>query len=123
MALLAILETRARPEALDELAGVMQELVQDTRRFDGCLELTIYRGEDDPTFIVFVERWVSKDHHERYVSWRRERGDADAFTRLCIGPPTVRYFVELETTERPSVPGVAVSPGRSDRVSDELPFD
>ena len=99
MALLAILETRALPDALDELTSVMQALVHDTRRFDGCLELTLYRGDDDPTLIVFIERWVSRAHHERYLSWRRERGDAETFTKLCVGSPMVRYFNEIEESE------------------------
>jgi quinol monooxygenase YgiN len=96
MAVMAVLEVTARLDAVEELQATMRELVPGTRSFEGCLGIALCAAVDDPAQIMFIEHWASRAHHERYVAWRRERGEADSFVKLCVGPPKVRYFNDIE---------------------------
>jgi quinol monooxygenase YgiN len=92
MSTVAVLEITARPESAGELKELFHSLLPSSRAFDGCLGITLHEDEDDPSRLLFVERWVSKEDHQRYSAWRRERGDTTAIARLTTGPPLVRYF-------------------------------
>jgi quinol monooxygenase YgiN len=99
MPVMAVLEVTARQDAVEELQMTMRGLVPGTRSFDGCLGIALYANVDDPAQIMFIEHWASRLHHERYVAWRRERGEADSFVKLCVGPPNVRYFNDVERVD------------------------
>jgi quinol monooxygenase YgiN len=37
-----------RPDAMDEGMKVLEEILPDTRAFEGCLSLTVHRDQDAP---------------------------------------------------------------------------
>jgi quinol monooxygenase YgiN len=92
MSTVAVLEVIARPERAGELKKLFLSLLPSSRAFEGCLGISLHEDQDDPCRLLFVERWVSREDHQRYSAWRRERGDTIAIAGLTAGPPVVRYF-------------------------------
>ena len=42
--------------------------------------------------MVAVEDWNSRQHYEKYLAWRTERGDLDKLVGWIQGDPSIRYF-------------------------------
>ena len=63
-----------------------------TRAFDGCQTLYCIQNQEDPEVVLIVEQWDSRQHYERYLAWRAERGDMEVFGAMMAGPPNIRFF-------------------------------
>jgi quinol monooxygenase YgiN len=55
---------------------------------------TLYciQNQEDPEVVLIVEQWDSRQHYERYLAWRAERGDMEIFGAMMAGPPNIRFF-------------------------------
>jgi len=83
------------PEDLDELRELVAgKLVPVTRDYDGCTDLELLTDLDSETSILVLQRWQSRGHFDRYLDWRRERGDLPRLAELLERPPTFRFFAE-----------------------------
>ena len=96
MSVLFILELQIEPDKVEDYLGQFPSLLPDTRAFDGCEEITVHQNEDDPTDVVLLEWWTSKEHHDRYMAWRRDRGDLERLGQGLAGPPKTRYLRDLD---------------------------
>jgi quinol monooxygenase YgiN len=96
MSVLFILELTIEPEKVDEYLAQFPDLLPDTRAFDGFEEITVHQNEDDPTDVVLLERWASKEQHEKYTAWRQERGDLERLSQGLAGPPKTRYYASVD---------------------------
>ena len=63
----------AKPDTYDVLRDAMAASLPQTRAFDGCISLEVYREDNTHTFTV-VEDWESFEHYDRYIEWRRANG-------------------------------------------------
>jgi quinol monooxygenase YgiN len=104
MATLTILDVSIKPDRVDTMHALMARMVEGTRTFEGCLDFAAYTSVDDPTSFVFVERWVSRAHHERYSAWRADQDDSKVFAEICAAAPIIRYLDEIIPSEG-SAPG------------------
>jgi quinol monooxygenase YgiN len=64
----------------------------DTRAFDGCQEVKVYRGQEDADRVVLVEQWDSPANHQAYMAWRTETGALAALADVLAAEPTFTYF-------------------------------
>lgn len=92
MSVLVTLDLKVKPENVGDLKNWLKDELHYTRAFDGCAGITIHSDQDDPNHLVFVENWDSRQHHEKYVSWRGERGDMEKLMGWLAGEPTMSYF-------------------------------
>lgn len=67
MTVLAKVELPVDPAKVDEMKSFLAKILPDTRKFDGCQGVDVYQGQDDTSRIVLVERWDSRDHHQKYL--------------------------------------------------------
>ncbi|MHC5305658.1 putative quinol monooxygenase [Bartonella sp. LJL80] len=49
-----------KPELLDKTDGLFSELVEKTRKEDGCISYDLFVDEEDTGHFVFIETW--RDH-------------------------------------------------------------
>lgn len=73
------------------LMDALVSLAEEIRPIEGCLGFEILRNLDDPTRVVFVERWVSVDAHQGSGSQLTK----DVLTPLMAalaGPAEGAYF-------------------------------
>jgi quinol monooxygenase YgiN len=92
MAVLVILEGKAKREGLASLKSFLQHRFPETRAYDGCQGITMYLDRADEQTFVFVEHWDSISHFERYAAWRQETGELAKLFSMFEGAPSVRYF-------------------------------
>ncbi len=87
-----ILEFHAKPDCVEKVRAWLKSVLPDTRGFDGCMTLHVIQNQEDRTNIVIVEQWATRQHYEKYLAWRTERGDMEIFGAMMAGPPTIRFF-------------------------------
>jgi len=96
MAVMVLLEGKARPDSVDRLKAALPNLFPDTRRYEGCRGITAHTNVDDGLAVVFVEHWDTRAHHERYLRWRTETGVIAELVGMLEAPPTIRYFEQID---------------------------
>lgn len=58
--IIVIAEATTRPEAADEVAGLLATTAAASRSDAGCLDYRFYRDTEDPTHFASVETWESR---------------------------------------------------------------
>ena len=96
MAVTVLLELQAQSDKVDALLNTFKEILPDTRAYDGFVGIELVQNQDDPKNMVLIERWQSRQHYEKYLAWRTERGDMDALADALSAPPVIRYFDILD---------------------------
>ena len=76
------------PGRMAEFEALMSVEAPLTREFDGCERFEVYAATSTPGVVLFLERWKSKEHEQRYVRWRTERGDMQRLGAFFSAPPT-----------------------------------
>ena len=92
MAVLAMMDIKVKPESLEELKAFLRAELGHTRAYDGCQGLTVHSNLVDPNNLVFVGSWESKDHFDKYLAWRQERGDLAKLGAMLAADPNMRQF-------------------------------
>jgi quinol monooxygenase YgiN len=89
---IVLLEFQVKPEAIEGMKAMMKDVLPDTRSYPGCQGVDVGNDPDNPGSFVFCERWASRDHYEKYLSWRTATGMMDEFGSKLAGAPSVRHF-------------------------------
>ena len=50
----------AKPDRVEEVKRILNELVEPTRAEDGCINYELLQNAQDPTDFTFVEEWTSE---------------------------------------------------------------
>lgn len=96
MSVVVLLEIKVKPEAVNEVKAFLKDVLPDTRSYAGCQGIDIYNNADDATNFVFYERWDSREHYQKYLSWRTETGVLDKLGAKLAGPPSIRYYDRVD---------------------------
>lgn len=78
----------SRPQLLAWLA----ENLPDTRRQDGCKEISAYVDQEDADRVVLIQRWGTRRQQEEYAKWRYAHPSREALVPLLAAPPAVQYL-------------------------------
>ena len=92
MACTVLLELKAKPECVDDLIAGLGGMLPETRKYEGCIDVYAHQDQDDPTTIVAIETWESREAYEKYFAWRTETGAIGALGDWVSAPPSIRYF-------------------------------
>ena len=96
---------RIDPERLDEFRAAWREATRHIRAtYDGARGSTLLVDADDPSRVLLLAQWESRDH------WRRSRDDA---------PPTPAEQVMLDIGTPEGVTFYDVLDDLADRVDDQ----
>ena len=92
MAVMVTLEFSVVLGRTEEFKLLLQELLPDTRSYEGCLQVDVYQGHDNPEIIYLVENWESKVHQQKYQAWRDESGIAEVVGPFLTRESKFNYF-------------------------------
>ena len=92
MSVLVSLSVKAKPENLEELRTWFRDEINHSRGFDGCNEITVHVDQDEPNHLFVLGNWDSRQQHEKYVSWRAEKGDVEKFMGWLADDIAAHYF-------------------------------
>jgi quinol monooxygenase YgiN len=76
-----IAELRIRPEMAEKALAEARKAVAATIKEDGCLSYDMHQSVNDPSRLVVVERWASRDALSRHLetphlkAWRAAGAD------------------------------------------------
>ena len=92
MSTFVLLEARIQPEKISEMKSSMEQILPETRSYDGCQGIDALFNVDEPGSMVLVEQWESRSHHDKYLQWRTETGVMAKLASMLVGAPSMRYF-------------------------------
>ena len=92
MSVMVLLETRIKSKEISNMKSYLDEILPETRAYDGCQSLDVYFNTEDTGNMVMVEFWDSRAHYEKYLNWRTETGVLDKVGAMLVEPPSIRYF-------------------------------
>ena len=96
MSINVILDVQSKPESIDELKSTFENILPDTRSFDGCINIKVIGNQDNPLNLVLLETWETKEQYEKYLAWRTETGALDALVAMLSQPPSIQYYDNLD---------------------------
>ena len=96
MSVTVLLEMQSKPEKIDELKAVFKNILPDTRSYDGCQGVDMVGNQDNPCNLVLIEKWASRQHHEKYSAWRTETGVLEKLGAMLSQPPSIRYYDDID---------------------------
>jgi quinol monooxygenase YgiN len=96
MSIVTVLEIPAREGKVEELKALLKQNLGDTRARQGCESVTVHQDQADANTIVLIERWASRADDEAYRAWRAGPGAIDGIGALVAGPPSMRYFDDVD---------------------------
>jgi quinol monooxygenase YgiN len=92
MAISSILDLRIKPESLDTAPDVLRATLVATRKFPGCLGVTVLVDSADPAHVVLYETWDSIDSDRAYRAWRQTPEGASQLGTVLAGPPALVLY-------------------------------
>ena len=96
MSILVLLELEAKDGAVDEMIAVLARTLVDTRARKGCESVTVHQDEANPNRVLLVERWTTREDDTAYREWRAGEGAVTEIGPLVGGPPSIRYFDDVD---------------------------
>jgi quinol monooxygenase YgiN len=96
MSILVLLELPAAEGKVDEMIEVLSRSLVDTRARKGCEFVTVHRDTEDPNRVLLVEKWATREDDTAYREWRAGEGAVKEMAGLVGGPPTIRYFDDVD---------------------------
>ena len=91
MACQVLLEFRVKDGCHDKLKQHFKQILPDTRDYEGCISLYMIQDVENPSQIMVVEQWETRQQYEKYLAWRTERGDVEVLESMWESP-TWRFF-------------------------------
>lgn len=79
-------------EKVEEFLAIVNAGLEISRSFTGNQSFDIYQEADQQGNILFIERWETKAHFQKYYQWRLERGDFDTLGSYFSAPPVIRFY-------------------------------
>lgn len=92
MSVMILLDARVKAEEISNMKSFLAKILPETRAYDGCQAIDAYFNTEDEGNMVLVERWDSREHHEKYISWRTDTGVMGKLGEMLAGPPSIRYL-------------------------------
>ncbi|SKA77821.1 Quinol monooxygenase YgiN [Caloramator quimbayensis] len=77
----------AQRDKLDEIIKLYEELVELTRKEEGCIRYELYQDEKDRSILCMIEEWESREALDRHLN-------SEHFKRIV---PQIKKFMARET--------------------------
>ena len=95
MAVTVVLQVPAQPGKGAELAKTFEDILPDTRAYQGCNGVTVHADASDPDKLTLIEHWDSAEDHASYSNWRKDSGTLGAVMGLAAGRPVTTIYNDL----------------------------
>jgi quinol monooxygenase YgiN len=92
MSITVTLQFPTKPELSDAFYDKLVAALPETRAYDGCLGVTTHRDLDDPSQVLLIEEWESREHQLAYRNWRAETGLLNALGPMLASEPVFSTY-------------------------------
>ncbi|KIC19657.1 antibiotic biosynthesis monooxygenase [Leisingera sp. ANG-DT] len=95
-----IIGLHPRSGKYEELAALVQQMVEQVRRHAGCLQAEILLAQDRNEIAVF-QKWKDNDSFSDYLIWRSKQEQLDRVYEMCAIEPELSSFTLAAPVESP----------------------
>jgi quinol monooxygenase YgiN len=88
-------ELKTKAGRSEDLIALLRQYLPSSLAHGGAEEISIRQDQDDPNYIVSVQRWESREAYLAYCAWRAEQGLAARIRELLEEPQKIRFFDEV----------------------------
>ncbi|MCW2526326.1 MAG: hypothetical protein JWM76_1186 [Pseudonocardiales bacterium] len=92
LTVIALLELRHKPDAVEPGRALLNEILVDTRAFAGNLGVDVLTDLADAAHVTVVETWASIDDDLAYRQWRTTPAGASSLGTVLAGVPVLTKF-------------------------------
>ncbi len=96
MSCLAITDVTCREGTSEQVLELFGQMIPAARKAVGSEQIQIFRNQDDPNNMTWVEHWQHREQHEAHLKHLEEEGILDSLLPLLTEPPTIRHFDESQ---------------------------
>ena len=86
----------ARPDKVQELQTLLQNIIEPSRQEKGCLKYVLLQNANDPTDFTAVEEWTEGTAYQGHLSSPHVQAALGKFGSLTVGPPDIRHYRVVE---------------------------
>jgi len=80
---------RAKPGKEAVLERALRDAAGPTRAQRGCIHFELFRSVQDPAVITALERWATKEDHERHLQGEHVKTLVAKFGGILAAPPEI----------------------------------
>lgn len=80
-----IVEFPIQADKRSEFIDALNMVLVDTRKFDGCLGVTVWTTAEDADRVWLYEEWETREHQAAYLKWRIETGNTSHLSEYFVG--------------------------------------
>ncbi len=83
---------KALPDKVDMVRSILVELIEPTRKEEGCLVYELLQNNSDPTDFTFVEEWLSESSLNSHAKSQHLKGAAEKLRGVVAEAPDIRSY-------------------------------
>jgi quinol monooxygenase YgiN len=91
-ALHVIARSIARPDRVQEVQTLLQNLIEPSRKEKGCLKYVLLQNANHPTDFTAVEEWTDGEAYRGHLSSAHIQAALGKFGSLAAGAPDIRHY-------------------------------
>ena len=89
-------EFQLKSDDLDAAPEAVHATLEQTRAFEGSMNVDVLVDDEDPTRMIAVELWETADAHSAYLAWRGTPEGTATLGTFLAGRPVTRTFTTAE---------------------------
>lgn len=85
----------AKKDTIDEIIKLCKELVQETRKEEGCIKYEMYQDENEPTILTMVEEWESRESLDNHMKSEHFQRIVPMLGKLMVRETDINVYNKL----------------------------
>ena len=91
-----IAKSTLKPGSWEKATPLYREIIQETRKEEGCIEYTLYIDVSDENKCSIVETWESKEHLDAHMKTEHFIRIIPQLGELCVAPIEISLLKEFK---------------------------
>lgn len=87
---------KALPDKVELVRSILLELIEPTRKEEGCIVYELLQNKTDPTDFTFVEEWQSESLLDRHANSQHLKDAAEKLKGAAAEAPDIRSYSVVE---------------------------
>jgi quinol monooxygenase YgiN len=87
--LIVLASAKAKPGKEKELEQALLDVAKPTRAQPGSVAFSLHRSIEDPAVFIGLERWASKEEHNRHLQGAHVQKLMAAMANILAEPPKI----------------------------------
>jgi|ERR1700730_6801006 len=91
-----VARVKALPGKVDTVRSILLELIEPTRREEGCIIYELLQNKVDPTDFTFVEEWQSESSLNSHAASDHLRAVSEKLRDVIAEAPDIRKYLAVK---------------------------